>query len=113
MLSEGATEAYGKDIATGRRVAIPALQWRELEAFVERGRDVLRPTLHGPTGRIGYDDIEFHLRVIMALWLPHRLEAMNRQLPATVPPWGPGFMPLYCAAHWIATEGGTILFRPA
>lgn len=27
-------------------------------------------------------------------------------------PDGPGFIPLYCAAQWIATEGGTIDFDP-
>ena len=34
------------------------------------------------------------------------------ELPATVKPEGPGYFPLYCAAQWIATQGGTQHFDP-
>jgi hypothetical protein len=33
-------------------------------------------------------------------------------LPETIPPTGAGNMPLYCAAQWIATEGGKRKFDP-
>jgi hypothetical protein len=33
-------------------------------------------------------------------------------LPETIAPIGPGYMPLYCAAQWIATEGGKRQFIP-
>jgi hypothetical protein len=34
-------------------------------------------------------------------------------LPELVKPEGPGYMPLYCAAQWIATHGGSVSFDPA
>jgi hypothetical protein len=34
-------------------------------------------------------------------------------LPAVVLPEGPGYMPLYCAAQWIATRGGTVEIDPS
>ena len=33
-------------------------------------------------------------------------------LPEPVKPDGAGYMPLYCAAHWIATRGGTLKINP-
>jgi hypothetical protein len=43
--------------------------------------------------------------------MPHAQPAI--QLPPTVRPHGPGDFPLYCAAQWIATQGGTRSFDPA
>jgi len=34
------------------------------------------------------------------------------QLPELVKPDGPGYMPLYCAAQWIVTRGGTLEINP-
>jgi len=48
----------------------------------------------------------------MATWQPHRLEERGCQLPPLIKPEGPGYMPLYCAAQWIATEGGSIEIEP-
>jgi hypothetical protein len=33
-------------------------------------------------------------------------------LPPLVPPEGDGYMPLYCAAQWIASKGGVVTFNP-
>jgi hypothetical protein len=49
---------------------------------------------------------------IMAIWQPHRLEERGHELPAVVKPEGPGYMPLYFAAQWIATCGGTVVVDP-
>ena len=49
----------------------------------------------------------------MALWPPRRSVEPAIGLPETVTPFGPGYMPLYCAAQWIATRGGTANFDPA
>jgi hypothetical protein len=35
------------------------------------------------------------------------------ELPPLVKPEGPGYMPLYCAAQWIATCGGFVNFDPS
>src|SRR5262249_16340275 len=34
------------------------------------------------------------------------------KLPELVKPDGAGYMPLFCAAHWIATHGGTLEINP-
>ena len=34
------------------------------------------------------------------------------KLPPLVPPEGPGYMPLYCAAQYIATRDGTVEIDP-
>src|SRR5262249_51441301 len=35
------------------------------------------------------------------------------QLPELIKHDGPGYMPLYCAAQWIATRGGTLEIDPS
>jgi hypothetical protein len=42
-------------------------------------------------------------------WQPAEL---GGKLPPLVPPEGPGYMPLYCAAQYIATRGGTVEIDP-
>ena len=52
----------------------------------------------------------------MAVQQPRDLEGLEErgvQLPALVPPEGPGHMPLYSAAQWIATRGGTVEINPS
>jgi len=48
----------------------------------------------------------------MAIWQPRRLEERGYVLPPLIKPEGPGFMPLYCAAQWIATREGTVEIDP-
>jgi hypothetical protein len=108
-LSKGSLEGYGKDIETGERTLIPAIRWRDLKAYVERERDVLRAD---PMSRMGYNSIEFRRQAIMATWPPHGREEWDTKLPPTVAPEGPGYMSLYCAAQWIATKGGSLEFDP-
>src|SRR5262249_15220455 len=48
----------------------------------------------------------------MANYQPHRFEEHPFDLPALVRPEGPGYMPLYLAAQWIATRGGAIDIDP-
>jgi hypothetical protein len=111
-LGAGLAEGYGTDIGTGERAAIPAVRWCALQAIVEQDRDVLRPAPHPPAGRIGYDAVELRREAILALWPPHRREDWDQALPVTVAPDGAGYMPLYCAAQWIATKGGSTEFDP-
>ena len=42
-------------------------------------------------------------------WQPAKLPG---KLPPLVPPEGPGYMPLYCAAQYIATRDGTVEIDP-
>jgi hypothetical protein len=45
------------------------------------------------------------------LWQQHLVT--DCQLPDLIKPDGPGSMPLYCAAQWIATRGGTLEIDPS
>src|SRR5262245_22120899 len=107
-LGDNAFQATGISTDTGERVVIPDYAWRDLIDVEERGKDVLRVRL----GRRGYDEIALRRQNIMAIWQPHRLEERELRLPPLVKPEGPGYMPLYCAAQWIATQGGAIEFEP-
>jgi len=41
-----------------------------------------------------------------------RGELMEGDVSAQITPEGTGYMPLYCAAHWIATKGSTLQIDP-
>jgi hypothetical protein len=75
----------------------------------ERGHDLLqmRRTGSGITQR-GYNDIALRRQNLIAIWPPRRLEELGGNLPAIIRPEGPGYMPLYLAARWIATCGHTV-----
>jgi hypothetical protein len=111
-LAENRIEATGISISDGERMPIPSYEWRDLKDFEESGRDVVRTDLGVLlTSRI-YRDVVFRRQAIMATWTPHRSEEKNLELPPTISPTGPGYMPLSAAAQWIATKGGTIQFKP-
>src|SRR5215207_2808441 len=62
-----------------------------------------------PSG--GYDQVLVPRKGMMALWAP-QLEQPRIALPEQMSPLGPGYMPLYCAAQWIATAGSARNFDP-
>jgi hypothetical protein len=105
-LGENSFQATGVSTETGERAVIPDYAWRDLHDIEERGRDVLRlREASGVWTDRGYNDVALRQQNIMAIWQPHRLEERGRELPALVKPEGPGYMPLYFAAQWIATRG--------
>lgn len=106
-LQEDFFAASGVDQATGLRVAIPALEWHELLLVEGPGSvDEVRRGLLGS----GYRDVLVPSVALDGFW---KTEISRRErLPPLVTPTGDGYMPLYCAAQWIATEGGTIDFDP-
>lgn len=92
---------------------IPDHEWCDLAPFQENGRTVLFVRKgQSVSGFRGYNDVMVRRQNVMSRWPPHRQEEWDRQLPATVAPDGPGYMPLYCAAQWIATKGGSVSFDP-
>jgi hypothetical protein len=106
-LGEGLLQASGTDTVTGRRVAIPAEDWRELVAVEGPGeRDEVRRGLQGN----GFADVLLPSRTLFLCWPAPKL--LKAELPPTLPPSGEGYMPLTCAAQWIATKGGTFTFDP-
>jgi hypothetical protein len=110
-LQEGLLEATGLSRQTGERTPIAAHEWRDLEYFEERNRDVVRARRPGALPSGGYDDVVMPRKGVVALWAEQRQQAPLR-LPETMRPSGAGYMPLYCAAQWIATEGGITSFDP-
>jgi hypothetical protein len=113
-LGENSLQATGISTDTGERTVIPDYAWRDLQDIEERGRDVLRVREPSDvwTDR-GYNDVALRRQNIMAIWQPHRLEERGHELPALIKPEGPGYMPLYFAAQWIATRGGTVEIDPS
>lgn len=106
-LREGFFAASGIDTETGRRVEIAPLDWNELQPFEGPGEtDEVR---RGPLAS-GYREVLVPSAKMRGYW--RRVEKPTLVLPETMPPIGHGYMPLYCAAQWIATEGGRIQFDP-
>jgi hypothetical protein len=108
MLREGFIVASGIDMETGRRVEIAPLDWNELISVQgPREIDEVRRGLLGS----GYREVLLPSAPLRNYW--RRVEKPALVLPATMAPNGYGYMPLYCAAQWIATEGGKRDFDPA
>jgi hypothetical protein len=106
-LSDGTVEATGLATATGSRTQIADYEWHDLGQIEISGRDVVRwREKRGRYSGEGYDDLSFKRRSIVTTWGRQRMEQPALSLPPSMAPDGPGYMPLYCAAQWIATEGG-------
>ena len=106
-LRQGALSSSGIDSQTGRRVEIPALDWHELVPVQGPGeRDEVR---HGLLGQ-GYTHLLFSSDAVTGLW--RGAETGTGRLPPLIRPEGDGYMPLFCAAQWIATNSGTKDFSP-
>ncbi|UDL87216.1 hypothetical protein LGH82_18635 [Mesorhizobium sp. PAMC28654] len=107
-LREGFFVASGIDFETEHRVEIPALDWNELVPVQGKGEvDEVRRGLLGS----GYRDVLLPAKAIQFFW--RKPKEKHDPLPPVMPPVGDGYMPLYCAAQWIATEGGAVDFDPA
>ena len=109
-LRRASLEVTGIDEDTGQRVPIPAQQWHDLTWFEEKGRDVIRakPKLSLNTAR--YSNVIVPAAAVRERWPARSMRRLK--LPELMKPEGGGYMPLYCAAQWIATKGGSIGFDP-
>jgi hypothetical protein len=106
-LREGFFAASGVDFETGRRVEIPALDWHELVPVQGHGEvDEVRRGLLGT----GYRDVLIPSVALRGFWHPTEVQVVA--LPDLMPPTGLGYLPLFCVAQWIATEGGVRDFDP-
>lgn len=106
-LREGFFIGSGIDSQTDRRVEIPALDWFELVPV--QGKNERDEVRHGLLGH-GFHDILFPSAAILGFW--RKPLASTLRLPPLIRPDGDGYMPLYCAAQWIATKGGELDFPP-
>jgi len=103
--------ATGVNKETDKRETIPAESWQDLEFRVERGRDYVRTVNEEGRGFVRYDHVTVPRDAMWQLWAPRSAQG-KVELPPLITPEGAGYMPLYCAAQWIATEGGSIGFDP-
>lgn len=103
-LQEGLLPATGKVRQGGDRVTIPAEEWQSLLPRSEHRDEVGRQS-----AQADYVEPLVPARAVRHLWPPRREPA---KLPPLVCQCGNGFMPLYCAAQWIATRGGAYQFDP-
>tara|TARA_R110002124_G_scaffold183401_4_gene350798 strand:- start:21077 stop:22414 length:1338 start_codon:yes stop_codon:yes gene_type:complete len=89
----------------GGRVPIPPLEWLAMKPLHSDHSDEV--------GRDGigmeYADPLLPSGAMRHLWGPPR---ERQSLPELMRPEGDGYMPVYCAAQWIATEGGEVDFDP-
>jgi hypothetical protein len=109
-IQSGGLEVTGIDEGTGRRVPIPAEQWHDLTWFEEKERDVIRARPTSGCNTACCRDVIVPAEAIRARWTARLMP--RSALPALMRPERGGYMPLYCAAQWIATEGGSISFDP-
>lgn len=105
-------EASGIELASGKREIIDALRLQDLVFGEEEHRDVLRERASVGIGPVRYRDIKVPMGGVRGLWVVRHLATLQAKLPDLMRPDGLGVMPLYCAAQWIATEGGTVDFDP-
>ncbi|MEP7241396.1 MAG: hypothetical protein ABI697_10965 [Devosia sp.] len=105
VLQEGLLPATGIARASGVRVPIPAVEWHALRPHYNEHRD----EIGGARELVDYTAAHVPSTGVRHLW-GRRREA--HVLPPLVPPKGDGYVPLGCAAQWIATEGGSISFEP-
>jgi hypothetical protein len=98
-------EATGKPHLSGSRVSIPPAEWDDLDFELKFVKRKDRGTV------VAYHDVLVPMKSVCELW-PAR-PSQETRLPALMRPEGAGYMPLFCAAQWMATEGGQIDFHPA
>jgi hypothetical protein len=105
-LRRGALYASATDGQGTPRQTIPVEHWDDLVPDVDGEKDILRCRLSWPLRAVRYYDVLFDSAIVMSLWprLPERLD----RPPALVPLDGKGLIPFSCAAHWVATRGGTV-----
>lgn len=104
-LGESMLPATGIARNGGGRVPIPPLEWLELKPLDTDHSDEVGCEGVG----MEYADPLLPSVAMRHLWGPPR---ERQSLPEQMRPEGDGYMPIYCAAQWIATEGGEVDFNP-
>ena len=100
MLELGAVGATAVDIVTGNRIDISAAAWIGSRIIEFSTREELQ--LRHPVARC--DRVSLSAPNVRDIWLP-RLDLKGIE-PPLFPPEADAYTPLFCVAHWIATQGG-------
>lgn len=101
--------ATGVSSESGRREVIPPLDWQEMVAI--QARFGARDEVTDRNLSRGFREVLVPSEPVRRFWAAPKEK--RAQLPPLVRPEGLGYMPLSCAAQWIATEGGNRDFDPA
>lgn len=92
------------------REPIPAALWQDLDFGQEFGRDIVEAKA-GRGSRARFEHVTVQRGSVTLLW-PARPVRLKPSLPPLMKPEAAGYMPLYCAAQWIATQGGEVDIDP-
>lgn len=111
-LRESCFEASGIDVESGKRELIDALRLQDLVFGEVEHRDVLRVQVPIGIGPLRYRDITVPMGAVRGLWGIRPPDQERIKLPTLLSPISSGYIPLFSAALWIATEGGAIDFDP-
>ena len=102
--------ATGIDPQRGERQPVPATLWQDLDFGQEFGRDIVEAKA-GLGSRALFEHVTVQRGSVTLLW-PVRPVRLKPSLPPLMKPEAAGYMPLYCAAQWIATQGGEVDIDP-
>ena len=103
-LREGLIEATGINVVSGVREMIWAHSWHDLESFEQYDREAIASRTDGMGSTLRFNEVLVWRKALTGMW--PEIAHVPTRLPELMPPGGPGYMPLYCAAQWIATRGG-------
>ena len=105
MLARGLVRATAVDCRADERTVIPAEAWQRLKAAeTDHDRDEVRDMSRFPFGE-RYADVLLNVSDIRNAW-PVVWNG-SQPVPQLVPPTSKGYIPLFCAVHWIASGGGS------
>lgn len=102
--------ATGINSSTGLRATILPIEWIDMEVLSDGRQDYFQVGASATSVR--YRDVLLPAGNITILWPAPKPKA-REVLPPLVRPEGSGFMPVFCAAQWIASQGGTVDFDPS
>ena len=114
-LQSGNLIAEGIPLDGSERRIVRDAEWVDLDYFDQPGwpPDAIGVNLEK---RERYRSVRVRREELTRLWVDPRLRDIvdlpRPELPPIQSPVGSGFMPLYCAAQWIASKGGVELFDP-
>ena len=107
-LADGSLRASGLLVRSNERVAIPPELWIDLRPYEWSGGDEFRANPEASVGSHVYRGVRLERARVMAIWNKRRRQPAPAANNESTTPVGDGFMPMYCAAHWIATRGNKI-----
>jgi hypothetical protein len=115
QLQLGELVAEGISTDTSERRTIRDAEWVDLDYLDQPGwlSDAIGVSLEK---RERYRSVRVRREDVTRIWIDPRLRDIIKppkpELPPTQSPTDGGYMPLYCAAQWIASKGGVEVFNP-